>query len=77
MWRAFLLVVVTLFVVGCGSNLDNVSGNATLVNGTVQGTATVQTPFGTLTFGGPSPSPFTYGSASPSPSPSPVTSPTP
>ena len=76
MWRAFLLVVVTLSVFGCGSNLDNVSGNATLTNGTVQGTATVQTPFGPLTFGNlASPSPFTYGQVSPSPSP--MTSPSP
>lgn len=72
-----LILSIIMFVglAGCGANLDSVSGNATLVNGTVGGSVTVDTPFGPLTYSGPTASPSPSPSASPSPSPatSPVT----
>lgn len=80
--KTLLLTVVAMLMLGCGSgNFDAVSGNATLENGTVNGTISVQTPLGTFTFPGPagSPSPATSPGpavgASPEPAPSPAGSP--
>lgn len=64
---SLLVALLLVGLTGCGSGgFDAVSGNASLVNGTVNGAVSVQTPLGTFTYPGPGPSP-----QSPSPSPSP------
>lgn len=58
-----LLAALAFALVGCGGLTDQVSGSATLSNGTINGTVQVQTPFGPLTYGTlPSPSPSPAGS---------------
>lgn len=59
--RAIFLILCILLC-GCGANLDAVSGSATLQNGTVTGSVSVQTPLGIFTYPGnislaPSPTP--------------------
>lgn len=70
--RALLVGLLLGALCGCGSGGDfpvsNVAGNATLSNGTVNGTVSIQTPLGTFTYPGPQgPSPSGSVAASPSP----------
>ena len=47
--KHILLVLASLAALGCGSGAD-ISGNAELQNGVVNGTVSVQTPLGTFTY---------------------------